>query len=126
MRFIFWAESEREPYRYMRYRYFYSISLDQLQSILTNEGFHVEKHEAPKVGGVGWRGEWNRDHVTVKADTLEAFLNPYEANLFQRVAAPFTPLDLRLREVILDIYPRTRSTVVPIYFSREPEFEISR
>ena len=62
--------------------------------------------------------------LRITADTLIVRLSPGKAVLFQKISAPFTERDLKLRRRILDLYPRNRSVAISISSSREPKFEI--
>jgi hypothetical protein len=66
-----------------------------------------------------------REELKIEADNIKAFLSPQRAVLFQKEPAPFTAKDMELRKRILELYPRDRITPIPIFFNREPEFEIA-
>ena len=60
----------------------------------------------------------------MNADTLEAFLTQAVATLLQKQSEPFTQRDLRLREIVLDLYNETGSGILSPYIQQEPEFDI--
>lgn len=64
---------------------------------------------------------WTSDWLKVRADTLTAYLFPLKAMLFQKEYAPFTERDMELRERILELYPKNRSSFISIGFVKEPE-----
>ena len=65
-----------------------------------------------------------REELKVSANTLTAMLSAFRAVLYQKEAAPFTEGDMKLREKVLELYPRKRSTPFPIpLISIEPKFE---
>ena len=66
----------------------------------------------------------NRYGLQITADTLIAFLAGARATLSQKKAAPFTERDRKLRQLILDIYPKSRPTIIHLYSQTEPEFEV--
>ena len=59
------------------------------------------------------------------ADTLVALLSPTRAVLYQKKPSPFTVRDMELRRKILELYPRSRVTSLPISFRDEPRFEVA-
>lgn len=65
-----------------------------------------------------------RDGYKYTADTLNVFLYPFKAVLYQTEPEPFTAKDLRLREVVLQHYPRVRGTALTIARIREPSFNV--
>jgi len=119
----------RQPYHYVRFRRT-PISLNEAEVSFKLEGFSVEKHNTPpkseyELSMKNFFGtDWNRDHLIVYADTLEAFLSQTVATLLQKKTAPFTKRDVRLRELILDLYNERRSGIFSPYIQHEPEFEI--
>ena len=67
----------------------------------------------------------DREKLKVKADTLGALMAPFRVVLYQRESAKFTATDLRLRKIILKMYPRISSTFFPWSFHKEPEFLVA-
>lgn len=110
------------PYHYTRFRWDNSLDLMETEIALRAEGYNVECHDAPQ-GGTSLNWDGNRDHLIVKADTLEAFLTRGEATLLQRKSEPFTEKDMKLRKIVFDLYPHAQP---PISVSNpsEPEFTI--
>jgi len=120
---ITFSESEVvnvKPYYYVRY----SWRCQDLDKIFAEikEKFTVAWHRMPKDGYEVLT--YPRDEVKVKADTLYARLGAYSAILFQREKAPFTPRDMELRRIILELYSHSCPTPIPWHFSREPKFEV--
>jgi hypothetical protein len=65
-----------------------------------------------------------REELKVSSNTLTAMLSAFRAVLYQKEAASFTERDMKLREKVLELYPRKRSTPFPIpLISIEPKFE---
>jgi hypothetical protein len=69
-------------------------------------------------------GRETREKFLAKGDTLQVYLSPIKATLFQKKKKPFTQNDLRLRERIFAVYPHSRSTPFPWSFMQEPRFEV--
>ena len=117
------SSSKADAYNYVRFSWT-PLNLEELQMRMRLEGFSVELHEMPKGGvEIGLNRDWNRDHLVVKADTLEAFLAGSVANLLQHRPALFTKNDSKLRRMVLDLYPRSRPTLLSLNSSPEPRFE---
>lgn len=112
------------PYFYVRFKWRKNVDLKVLINKLSRE-FIVEERPMSYGGMDVSINKTYRDGLKVNADTLSAFLYPFKAVLFQKKAAPFTSRDLLLRKKILELYPRNRSTVLPIGFSREPKYDIA-
>jgi hypothetical protein len=53
----------------------------------------------------------------VKADTLITFLSSFRAVLSQQESNPYTEKDVKLRERILDLYPRNMPSPFPWLFT---------
>ncbi len=51
-----------------------------------------------------------RVEIRVRSDTLQAFISPYKAIMFQDEAAPLSRRDLELEEFVLKKYPHVRDT----------------
>lgn len=60
------------------------------------------------------------------ANTLVALLSPARAVLYQKEPSAFTARDMELRRKILELYPRSRVTPLPISFRDEPRFEAAK
>jgi hypothetical protein len=113
-----------KPYFYVRFVWRENINLKNLFHKLSRE-FKVEDRPMPYGDMDVSLYKMHRDSLKVNADTLSAFLYPFKAVLFQKAAAPFTSRDLSLRNKILELYPRNRSTLVTISFTREPKYDIA-
>jgi len=110
-----------KTYHYVRFRWWHGVDLKKVSDELSKE-FSVEPIELPKAIVSIIRDE--RDELKVRADTLSAFLSRFRVVLFQKESAPFTERDMRLRERILEFYPRNRPTPFPWEYSAEPKFEV--
>ena len=111
-----------KPYHYSRYSWYTKISIDALKEKLSD--FDVIDRPMPS-------SEWDtsiykneRDGIQCKADNLSAFLYEFKAVMYQKDFAPFTKKDLMMREIVLDNYPRSRSSFLSTGIQREPYFEI--
>jgi len=117
------SSSTVDAYYYVRFSWT-PLSLEELQSKLKSEGFIVELHDMPKGRvEIGLNRDWNRDHLIARADTLEVFLAKSVATLLQHKPARFTKNDSKLRRIVLDLYPRSRPTLLSLNSSPEPKFE---
>jgi hypothetical protein len=108
-------------YSYVRFRWWSPLSLDKAVEELS--GFKTKKIIYPKGSAELSLLKDVRDEVEVEADTLQAFLSPFRAVLNQKEEKPFTARDMELREKVMKMYPRGRSTPFPWEFSSEPRFE---
>ncbi|MEM2921700.1 MAG: hypothetical protein QXF26_05215 [Candidatus Bathyarchaeia archaeon] len=113
--------SEAKPYFYVRY----SWSCQDLDKVFVKvkEKFNVVWHHMPKDGYEVLT--YPRDELKVEADTLNARLGAYSAVLFQKKKAPFTPRDMELRRIVLELYSHSRPTPIPWHLSQEPKFEVA-
>ena len=62
--------------------------------------------------------------LRVRSDTLTAFMSPFRVVMAQKERAPFTKRDMDLRRIVFELYPKSRPTPFPWFFSSEPEFEV--
>jgi hypothetical protein len=113
-----------ETYQYVRFTWWGGVDLEEVSEEFRGS-YAVEPINMPEDDRELSLAKIDRERLKVWADTLKARLSPYKAVLFQRDPAPFTPRDLRLRNRILELYPRTTPTPFPIGFSVEPKFEVS-
>jgi hypothetical protein len=118
-----------KPFHYVRFRTD-PLDLSEAEIGLRAQGFTVEKHNTPPKTGLEislkqvFNKDYNRDHLVVKADTLEAFLTQAVATLLQRSPKPFTARDMRLRKAVLDLYDKSGPGGLSVYSSEEPEFDV--
>ncbi len=110
-------------YIYNRFRWWDAADLSKIKEEIIEEGFSAEEHKMPRSDEGFSLVKDFRDHLHISSDTIGAFLDPFKATLFQKEKAPFTVMDLRLRELILEIYPRNSPTIFPWSVSYEPDFE---
>jgi len=120
--------SQDKPYDYVRFTWWHTHNPRELAEIL-KDTFTVTFYARPgsleedrRYDLSPYKGQ--RWEILVKADTLSAFLSAWRAVLFQRERAPFTKRDMKLREMILKLYPRITPTPFPWGFSHEPPFEV--
>ena len=112
------------PYHYTRFKWDTSLDLGETEIALRAEGYNVECHDAPQGGlDISFNWDGNRDHLIVKADTLEAFLTRGGATLLQRKSEPFTERDMKLRKIVFDLYPHAQPAI-SISNPSEPEFNV--
>ena len=113
-----------EPYRYVRFTWD-PVDPNKIAENLKNETFHVEIRDTPTSEKDLVLQKDDRLQVFVKADNLNAYISSLRAVLFQKRSLPFTEKDLKLRNLILDIYPKSRSSTLPWpLLIKEPKFEI--
>jgi hypothetical protein len=110
-----------EPYHYIRFRWWQHVDLNEVYKELKGE-FKVEKKEMPREKGEIGLYMDKRNELLV-ADTVQAYLGKFRANLNQSEAKPFTSKDLKLREKVIELYPHNRPTPFPWSFSSEPMFK---
>jgi hypothetical protein len=67
----------------------------------------------------------NWKELNVIGDTLKAFITSKMAVLNQKEKLSFTDKDMKLREIVLKLYPHERPTPFPWSYTQEPEFERS-
>jgi hypothetical protein len=113
-----------EAYHYARYRWWEKIDVDKLANELS------EEYNVKQIKDHGWDLELTfmkeaRDRYLIKSDTLSVFLSIFRAVMFQKVPAPFTEKDLKLRNKILTLFPRQRETVLTTQVRREPKFQVT-
>ena len=113
-----------EPYSYARYTWSKNVNVDKEAEKLGAE-FMVKPINMPEPSKEEIGIHKNaRKEIIVRADTLGAVIGVFRAILFQKESAPFTALDLLLRQKILELYPRTTPSPFPIMPSFEPKFVI--
>lgn len=118
--------SETSPYIYTRWTWFKDYDLAELAPQLKDRFTVVLLNSPDTMYGstkIGITESVVYD-LQVETDTLSAFLAPSRARLFQKKAAPFTRLDVALREAILLLYPHDRESFLPFGFQTEPSFKI--
>ena len=110
-----------KPYNYLRYSWYTKIDLQKLKVMLSE--FEVVNRPMPSSERDMSIYRNERDGIQCKADNLSAFLYEYKAVLYQKKPAPFTENDLRVREIVLETYPKTRSGILSTAIQREPAFK---
>jgi hypothetical protein len=113
-----------DKYFYIRYRWWKVIDVDKLANEFS------EEYNVKSIKDHGWDLELTlmkeaRDRYLIKSDTLTVFLSIYRVVMVQKVAAPFTAKDMKLRNRLLELFPKERQTVLAIRSIPEPEFEIA-
>ncbi|RJS90131.1 hypothetical protein CW700_01640 [Candidatus Bathyarchaeota archaeon] len=113
--------NQGKPYDHVRFTWWHNHDPLKLVERLKGE-FNPTLHRWPPAHATSpFAGGWE---IRVRADTLSASLFAWKAHLFQRDRAPFTKKDLRLREIVFSLYPRTRPNPLPWLFTHEPPFEV--
>ncbi len=114
-----------EQYYFIRYEWFQRVDLDALAKEMEEE-FVVELRPMP-TGRVDLSPyKFDREGLKITADTLAVFTHPFKAVLFQREPAPFTSRDLKLRNRILELYRKNKSSLLSIGAAySEPKFQIA-
>ncbi len=114
-----------EQYYFIRYEWFQRVDLDALAKEM-EEDFVVELRPMP-TGPVDLSPyKFDRDGLKISADTLAVFTYPFKAVLFQREPAHFTSKDLKLRNRILELYPKNKSSLLSIGAAySEPKFQVA-
>ncbi|MFC1802497.1 hypothetical protein ACFL0D_00860 [Thermoproteota archaeon] len=109
-------------YSYVRYTWTREINVEKEAEKLSKEFeiIYVNTSE-PGIHEIAIH-KATRKEIIIKADTVRAIISAYRAVLYQKQKAPFTKLDLLLRQKILELYPRTTHSPFPIGFSFEPRF----
>jgi len=110
-------------YIYNRYRWRTGNDLDEIQEILSKQ-FKVGRRDFPGNNVEISLFKEDRVELIVTADHIQAHINPHRAVISQIQDKPFTKHDMDLREIILELYPRSRPTPFPWGFSFEPGFEV--
>jgi hypothetical protein len=109
-------------YSYARFRWIRDVNVDREAKRLSAE-FDVRLFNTPVTSESEVAiHKTTRKEYLVKADTLSAFISTFRAILFQKEQALFTARDMKLRQEILDLYPRRSATPIPIGSSYEPMF----
>ena len=113
-----------EPYSYVRYTWSKNVNIDKEADQLGID-FELKPINTPNPSEKEVAIHKNmRKEIIVKADTVGAIIGSFRAILYQKEKAPFTHQDLLLRQKILELYPRTTPSPLPIMPSFEPKFTI--
>ena len=113
-----------KPYYFIRYEWFKRVELDTLANEMEKD--FVVEHRPMPTGRVDMSiYKFEREGLKISADTLAVFLHPFKAVLFQREPAPFTSRDLNLRNRILELYRKNRSSLLATSIYHEPKFQIA-
>ncbi len=95
-----------------RHRWFFSADLNALEKLLKARGFATSWHRYPR-DAISLR---RFEELDAKADTLTAHLSTHKAILFQRKPAPFTEMDMSLREILMKEYSHSIALFCLILF----------
>jgi hypothetical protein len=102
---------EREPRPYFRVRFRWWRPFDVRKFAEEMKGaYEVEVRDEIDMGD---RIDLFRDfrvEMRVRADTLQAFITPYKAIMFQDEVAPLSQMDYELERLVLKRYPYVRDT----------------
>lgn len=113
-----------EPYQYVKFRWWSAVDLNAVYEEMKEYDFVVTRKEVPEYEIELSIQKDFRDELVVNADTLTAHLSQFRAVLTQKEATPFSPKDVRLRDRIVELYPRNRPIPLPWDYIFEPDFEI--
>ena len=124
----YWREGKQsgrdltlKPYYFVRYTWWRRVDMDAVEKEMRGV-FEVENLVPPDDRSN--MSPYGREKLRVRADTLGAYLAPERAVMYQREPQPFTSGDMELRKRIFELYPRDRSTPLPLFFQDEPKFEV--
>lgn len=114
-----------KPYYFIRYEWFKRVDLGALAKEMEEE-FDVELRPMP-TGRVDMSPyKFDREGLKITADTLAVFTHPFKAVLFQKESALFTSRDLKLRNRILELYRKNKSSLLSIGAAySEPKFQVA-
>jgi hypothetical protein len=113
-----------ESYYHIRYRWWTKVDLEELEGELFQE-YRVVKHGLPPQELELTLHKDDRIELIVKSDTLTATISGIRAYITQKESAPFTSKDMKLRKKVIDLFPRTRPSPLPVMFHKEPKFEVA-
>jgi len=111
-----------KAYHYVRFRWWSRLNLEGLAEELA-QSYDVKSLELPSYELELTYRKDERDEYLVKSDTLTVFLGPFRAVMSQKKPAPFTPMDVELRNRVIELYPHDRPILLPWNFGSEPRFE---
>jgi len=112
-----------KPYHYVRFQWGDEVDLGEVAQDFLKD-FTVKFIVLPTFDTDLTLRTDKRYKLQVNADTLVAFLAGTRATLSQKTPAPFTRKDIQLRRKILDLYPRSRPSLIHLYSSKEPKFDV--
>lgn len=111
-----------KPYSYARYTWSKNVNVDKEAEQL-GANFEIKSINTPEPSEQEIAiHKTTRKEIIVKADTVGAIIGTFRAILYQKDKAPFTTHDLLLRQKILELYPRTTPSPLPLMPSFEPKF----
>ena len=121
-----WQMNQNKPYSYVRFKWRLisdrGALIEKLKGDFTLTLHPREREEDEPYDWSPFKG--HRWEILVKADTLSAFLGAMRALLFQRMRAPFTKRDMKLRKIVFSLYPHRSPMPFPTSFDSEPSFEV--
>ena len=112
-----------KPYHYARFRWGDEVDLGDVANDFLKD-FTVKFIILPTFDADLTLRTDKRYKLQVTADTLTAFLAGSRATLSQKRQAPFTRKDIQLRTKILELYPHSRPSLLHIYSSKEPTYDV--
>ena len=107
----------------MRFKWGQGLDMDAVQKDLS-EKFNVSRRDFPGDDIEVSLFKEDRLELVVTADKMRIHMNAHRAILSQIKDGPFTKNDMKLREYVLEKYPRSRPTPFPWSFNFEPSFEV--
>ena len=109
-------------YSYIRFRWWQEVDLETyIKELDSDFDVKVTKYPVDKLTISITKDD--RTELVAETDTLKAHISKFRAVLTQAEEGPFTDKDLKLRERILEKYPRNRPTPLPFQYSDEPKFK---
>lgn len=113
-----------DSYYHIRHRWWTKVDLEQVEKEMSQD-FKVVKTGLPPEELELTLHKNERVELIIKSDTLTATISNVRAYITQKERTPFTPKDMKLRKKIIELYPRTRPSPLPVMFHREPKFEVA-
>jgi len=117
-----------EPYYYVRFRWRrISNSIELIEKLKGDFALTLYPREREDGKLYDWSPQkGHRWEILARADTLSAFLSESRAVLFQRMRAPFSKRDMKLREMAFLLYPHNGLAPFLPFLIDEPPFEVEQ
>lgn len=110
-------------YNYIRFKWGQGLDMDAVEQDLS-EKFTVSRRDFPGDSIEVSLFKEDRVELVVTADKMRIHMSAHRAILSQISDGPFTKQDMKLRDYVLEKYPRSRPTPFPWSFNIEPSFEV--
>ncbi|MFW6109197.1 MAG: hypothetical protein ACOC6N_01990, partial [archaeon] len=99
-----------KPYFYIRYRWLIPVDFEKIEAKL--KGIKKEHRPMPYSRFDLSILQKREKRIQIHRRYSKRLLIPFKAVLYQTKPEPFTSSDLRLREIVLQPYPRVRGTAL--------------